>query len=195
MKVKLLLVCLAGLFIFSLAYDRNIANAESPVSGFRVGIVDIKKIFQECKRNDKYRELAIAEQDRIVKELEALRKEIEAEEAGVQVLKRDTEEYLIQIQAVMMKNAELQAKQEFYKKKLELQDQRQTEDLYGDILVKAKEVAESKGLALVLSLEEPTLPSLSANDLMLSMATHKVLYSGGCVNISEEVMALVDAMK
>jgi Skp family chaperone for outer membrane proteins len=68
--------------------------------------------------------------------------------------------------------------------------------IYTDILRIVNEVAQQKGLDLVLEKNEPELlDSTPANELMLTIRTHKVLYSGGCVDITDEVIARLDAGK
>jgi Skp family chaperone for outer membrane proteins len=195
MKFKVLaLNCLIAIVVFSFVYERNIAKAVPSLSAQNIGTVNIKKIFRDCQRNNNYRQKATAEQERAIRELERLQAEIEVEEAGIKVLKSGSREYLAHVKEVLTKRANYQAHQEFYKRQLDLSDQAQTEKLYKDILEKTREVAKKRGLALVLAVDEPDLPAPNVNELMLGIATNKVLYSGGCVDVSGEVMALVDAM-
>ena len=69
------------------------------------------------------------------------------------------------------------------------------QDVYKDILRITGEVAVEKGLDLVFESSEPDLSELSANELELVMGTHKLLYGGGCLDISDEVMTRADASK
>ena len=52
---------------------------------------------------------------------------------------------------------------------------------------------KEKGLDLVFENSEPELSALNANELELIMGTHKLLYSGGCLDITDEVMTRLDA--
>jgi Skp family chaperone for outer membrane proteins len=54
-------------------------------------------------------------------------------------------------------------------------------------------VAKEKGLDIVLEKDEPEFPLSNYTELMTVISTHKVLYSSGCVDISDEVMARLDA--
>jgi hypothetical protein len=45
---------------------------------------------------------------------------------------------------------------------------------------------------VVLEKDEIEVSTLGVNELNQTMITHKVLYSGGCVDISNEVIALLD---
>jgi Skp family chaperone for outer membrane proteins len=82
---------------------------------------------------------------------------------------------------------------ELYNKKLALKEQRITEDLYGAILLATRAVAAEKGLDLVFEKSEPELPAPSPTQFELAMATHKLLYSGGCLDISKDVLARIDS--
>lgn len=160
-----------------------------------VGVVSIRKIFQDCKKNARYREETAAEQNKVISELERLSKEIEAEKAGLATLKTGSSDYMALMKEIFLKRASLQAQQEFHKQQLSLKDQRWTEELYQEILQITRQVAEQKGLGLVFEKGEVELPALSANELMLTIRTHKLLYGGGCLDITDEVMARLDKEK
>jgi Skp family chaperone for outer membrane proteins len=136
--------------------------------GVKIGVVSVLKIFQNCKGNEQYRQSAVAERARDEAELEKLSKEIEAEEAGLRTLK-------------------------IYKQQAALKEHLWTERVYKDILRITAEVAKEKGLDIVLEKDEPEFPLSNYTELMTVISTHKVLYSSGCVDISDEVMARLDA--
>jgi len=190
----LVLACLVFVVIFCFGYERTIAKPKA-IETLNIGVVSIRRIFEDCKRNAGYRQQMSAEQEKMMAELEKLAKEIEAQQAGLKTLKADSEDYLVRTKDLIQKRAGLEAQQEFFKRQIEMKDQRWTERLYKDILDKTGEVAEQKGLALVVESSSPEMPSLSVNELMLTVRTHKVLFDDGCVDITEEVMSLVDAVK
>jgi len=161
-------------------------------NGGRIGVVNVRKIFQDCKRNAGYREEVVAERGRIVAELDGLSREIEAERAGLKALREVSDDYMASMKEILEKQARLQSQQEFYKLRGEYKEKRWTEGLYKDILRATGEVAKQRGLDLVLEKDEVELPAPSANELMLTIRTHKLLYSGGCLDITDEVMARVD---
>jgi Skp family chaperone for outer membrane proteins len=164
-------------------------------AGLKVAVVSIQKIFQKCKRGTSYREEAIAEQDRIIAELDKLSKEIEAEKAGLKTLKENSSDYMARAKELFEKQASYQARQEFYKQQMELKDKLWTKEIYQDILRIAGEVAKEKGLDLVFREDEIDFSETNANELGLAMRVQKLLYSGGCLNITDEVTARLDAEK
>jgi Skp family chaperone for outer membrane proteins len=161
----------------------------------KIAVVSVRKIFQGCRRSVNYREEAIAERDRIMAELDKLSKEIEAERAGLKTLKEDSSDYMNRTKELFEKQAKYQAQQEFYKQQMELKDQLWTKQLYQDILRAAGEVAKEKGLDLVLREDDIDFSETDISELGLSMRTQKLLYSGGCSDITDEVIAQLDAEK
>lgn len=171
------------------------AGLKQSGTGLKVAVVSIRQIFQGCQRGASYRAEAIAEQDRVVAELENLAKEIEAERAGLRTLKENSSDYMAQAKGLFEKQANYQARQEFYKQQIELKDQLWTKELYQDILRIAGEVAKEKGLDLVFREDEVDFSETNASELGLAMRTQKLLYSGGCLDITDEVTARLDAEK
>ncbi len=193
MKARtMVLGCLAGLVILAMGYEYSQAQSKVDAPSLKIGIVSILKVFRDCKRSAAYRNELIAEQNRIRAELQALSKEIEAQEAGLKALKQDSSDYLAQRKELIDKRASLQAQQDFNKEQVVLKEYRWSKALYNDILQITTELAEEKGLDLVLEKDEIDVLSLSVNEISEAIRTHKVLYSGGCVDISDEVVARLD---
>ena len=202
MKIKALVLGFLVIGIVLLfAYEYSWGGSEGETAdmseaggrSFKVGVVSVQRVFQECKRNVSYRQETDAEQDGIVAELEKLSKEIEAERAGLKTFKAGSSDYMALVKDILEKQAKLQAQQEFYKQQIAIKDQQWTEELYREILKETVGVAEQKGLDLVFDKDEFELPAASANELMLTIRTHKLLYSGGCLDITGEVIARLDA--
>lgn len=171
------------------------AELKQSGSGLKIAVVSIRKIFQVCKRGVSYGEEANAERDRIFAELDKLDKEIEAEKAGLKTLKENSSDYMARAKELFEKQASYQARQEFYKQQMELKDKLWTKEIYQDILRIAGEVAKEKGLDLVFREDEIDFSETNANELGLAMRVQKLLYSGGCLDITDEVTARLDAEK
>ncbi|MHC4112345.1 MAG: OmpH family outer membrane protein [Planctomycetota bacterium] len=167
----------------------NVRKSDMP----KAGVVSIRKIFRECKRSAKYRQESNTERQNIDLELTRLDNEIKAQQAGLKTLKTGSESYMAQVKEILEKRANLQAQQEFHKQQLALKEQRVTEDIYRDLLRITGEVSKEKGLVWVFENSEPELPAQTPTELELSMGMHKLLYGEGCQDISDEVMARLDA--
>jgi Skp family chaperone for outer membrane proteins len=189
----IILLCLVILFLSGHLAGFGRAEPVGVKGGPKIGVVSIRRVFGECKRNADYREKTNAEQSRILAELEKLSSEIESERAGLRTLKEGSSDYLEAMRQSLNKQASLQAMQQFHKQQMELKDQQFTEQLYQDILQAAGEVAREEGFDLVFDKDEAEFPSPSANELMMTIRTHKLLYSEGCIDITEAVLSRLDA--
>jgi Skp family chaperone for outer membrane proteins len=167
----------------------NVKTSEKVMAG----AVSIRKIFRDCKKSAKYRQESNAERQRDQAELNKLDSEIKAQQAGLQTLKSGSENYMAQVKEVLEKQGSLKALEQFYKQKLSLKEQRVTEEIYKDILRITAAVAKQKGLDLVFEISAPEFPASSPTELELSMGMHKLLYSNGCVDITGEVMTVLDS--
>jgi len=193
MKVKtMVLSCLAGVVIMAMVFEYSQAQSKSNTPSSKIGIVSILKVFRDSKRSDAHRTEIIAEQIKIRAALQKLSKEIEAQEAGLKALKPESSDYLAQRKELIDKQFRLEAEQKFYKEQAILKQYKWSKELYQDILRITSELAEQKGLDLVLKKDEIDLLALSVNEISETVRTHKVLYSGGCIDISDEVVARLD---
>jgi Skp family chaperone for outer membrane proteins len=193
MKVKtMVLGCLAGVVILAMGYEYSQAQSKGDTPSSKIGVVSILKVFRDCKRSDAHRTEFNAEQSKIIAALKTLSKEIEKQESGLKALKPESSDYLAQRKELIDNQARLEAEQKFYKEQGILKQYKWSKELYQDILRITSELAEQKGLDLVLRKDEIDLLALSVNEISETVRTHKVLYSGGCVDISDEVMARLD---
>ncbi len=159
----------------------------------QAGVVSIRKIFRDCKKSAKYRQESNAERQRVQAELNKLDSEIKAQQAGLQTLKNGSENYMAQVKEVLEKQGSLKALEQFHKQQLAFKEQRVTEEIYKDILRITGAVAKQKGLDVVFEISAPEFPASSPTELELSMGMHKLLYSNGCVDITGEVMTVLDS--
>ena len=185
--VMVLVIIMSG-FIVSAGAVRAADN-----KCLKIGVVSVRKIFQDCKRNTKYRQEMTAERDKIEAELESLSKDIDASKSKLKMLKQGSADYLSGMKDVFDKQASLQAKQEYFKRQMDVREQTVVEQLFKDVIKATGEVAKEKGFDIVLEKSEPDLPAANSNELTLTISTHKVLYSAGCEDITDAVMAKVDA--
>jgi Skp family chaperone for outer membrane proteins len=199
MKAKVIVIasaiCLLVLLAGSGTGAAKSKAKDEPIGGFmsRIGVVSVRNIFQNCKRNEKYRQQSKADQEKAIEELQQLRADIKATEAGLETRKPGTKDYLDLAQEIAQKKALLPIKQDYYEQQFSSKDKGWTEQLYMDILKSTGKVAEEKGLEMVFEKDEPEFPFERADDLMLTIRTNKLLYSKGAVDITIDVMTRIDA--
>ncbi len=184
-----ILICAVALLA---TLERGGAQPPAQDAPVKIGLVSIRSVFNGSRKHMQYRAQAMARQSQARAQVEKLAKEVEAEDAGLKTLKQGTADYMQQLQIMLDLRAKLDGQQEYLKQQRVLEDKKWMEDLYQEILKTVKEVAAEKGLDLVLERTEPEFP-ISSDELMLTFSTHKVLYDGGCVDLTEEVVARIDA--
>jgi Skp family chaperone for outer membrane proteins len=197
MKTKTMILSgLVGVVVLCVGYEASLAKAKAGDTGeLKIGVVSVQRIIRDCKRSAKYREETTAERDKIAAELERLQAEIEADRATLRTRKAGSSDYLALVKEILVKQGNLQAQQKFYEQQVGFKEQKMIEGLYKDILQAVGEVAGQRGLDLVFEKSEPELPAAGATELMRIIDTNKLLYSRGVLDISEEVMARLDAGK
>ncbi len=186
--VAILTAVLAGVCL-----EQSRANSPEQTNCPKIGIVSVRKIFQECRRTIKHRQQSLAEQNKVQAELDKLSKGVDLDKAGLKTLKPGSDDYSALMKELFDKQAKFQARQEYFKQQMQLKEQAAIEKLFNDLLTATAQVAKEKGLDMVLERSEPEFPASNNNDLTLTISTHKVLYSGGCEDITDAVMARLDA--
>jgi len=194
MKIRLIILsCLTVAIILSAGYEANSAESEGNKGPLKIGVVSVQNIIKNCKKSEKYRAEVAAEYNKVKAELDKLAKEIEAETEGLKALKAGSNDYMALMKEVLMKQSSLQAQEKFYDQQMAYKNQEIIGELYKEILDKTNKVAEQKGLDMVFENSEPELPVPNSTELNLIIKSHKLLYSGRCVDVTDEVMAQVDA--
>ncbi len=150
------------------------AGNKTDTATMKIGVVNIRKVFRECKRNAKYRADALSEQSKWQAEEEKLQKEIDAVKAGLKALKPDSSDHLAQVKELLEKQAAFEASRQYNNQRRALNDQRWTEDVYKEVLRIVNQLAQQKGLELVFDKYEPEFPSARSDELMLTLSTHKL---------------------
>jgi Skp family chaperone for outer membrane proteins len=193
MKIKTaVLICLISLVVLLLAHEYSMAQIKTNDTTLPIGIVDVRRALRECKATEKYRERTTAENSKMDAEEQQLIREIQALAAGLKALKPNSSDYLAQYKEYLQKQGELKAMQEFNPRHKASKHQQWTEAVYQEILRLTKVLAAEKGLALVLGSDEPQFPIQQYEELAMTLNTHKVLYSNGCLDLTGEVIAELD---
>jgi Skp family chaperone for outer membrane proteins len=180
------------MIILAMGYKYSQAQQKADTSSAKIGTVSIVKILRNCKRTTAHRTKMNTEQSKIRGELEKLSKQLQAQEKMLIALKQDSSDYLAQRKEVINKRINLETQQAFNKEEAILKEYKWRKEFYQDILRITSELAEQKGLDVVLEKDEIDILALSVNEFNQTMLTHKVLYSGGCMDITDEVMARLD---
>jgi Skp family chaperone for outer membrane proteins len=169
-------------------------RAASPVTpaASKIGVVSVRDVFNGSKKHALYQAQLAQRVSKARAQIDELNKQVDTAEAELKVLKPGTVDYVKQYQAVLEARSKLQNEQELLKAQRMAEDKKWFEDLYQEALKAIEDLAKAKGLDLVLERSEPKFP-LASEEVWSTVGTHKVLYSGGCVNLTNDVIDRVDA--
>jgi len=196
MKTKMIvLICLLLLGISFLNREYTSAQSSSPAS--KIGVVNIERVLMESDATKAYMEKARGEIQKLKDEQEKLR-------ASIKVLDQElsegrftvgSDEFYKKNRELAVKENELKLLQDFNQQELSLKNKLWQIDLYKKVMQIAKEIGKEKDLYLVLSVEEPELSPQAVDDFTLIVRTHKVLYSGEGMDLTDTVITRLNQQK
>lgn len=189
------LSCLVSMIILIMGYEYSRAQPKAQIPSSKIGVVNIFKILRQCKRSAVYQTEKRVEQSKQFAELKELSKKLKDQEDVLGAFKQDSSDYLAQREDYIKTNTTLEARQAFFKEQDVLTNFKFSKTLYQDILRITHEIAEQKGLDAVFEKIEPDFSKLKLNEYQEVLRTQKLLYSAGCVDITDDVMARLDKVE
>ncbi len=190
-----MLIAVIGMMIMMGAYQHGRLEAESAVAPAKIGIVNVTKVLETSQKHKQWqakmqaeREVMQAEFKAMEKDLAALTESIKLREPGSEDRRKLTKEFI-------EKKAILESKDASYQEIVTEEMHMWTESLYKKLLVVIDDVAKKKGLDIVISSEDLSVPAPSLRDFMLTIKTKKVLYHRPQYDITDEVLTALDASK
>lgn len=196
MKFKtMVLGCLAGAVILAMGYEYLQAQPNVTGPGSKIGVVSVRRALRNCQATLKFKEKAIAENQQMAAEENKLAQEGKALAGSLQAYKTGSDEHMEQLKEMLQKQNELKTLQELNPRRRVLKEMQWTQNLYQEILRITKTLAAEKGLNMVLGADEPEFPFQRYEELVLTLSTHQVLYSDGCVDLTNEVIARLDKIQ
>ena len=196
MKVKtIVLSCLMGVVALFFVHEFSLAQPLATAPASKIGLISVSRVMRDCKATVSFGARAKAEAEQMAATEKTLNDEINVLTGGVRALVRGTPDYLAQYKLLVQKQAELKAIQEYRREQRDSSQRAWAEKIYKEILRITKEVGARNGLHLVLQRSEPEFPTQNPDQLMMAISTHKVLYGGGCVDVTDEVIAELDKIE
>lgn len=183
--------CFTGVVVLFAAGAAGGGKAAPSTPAFQIGVVRAMDLLQKDKKHNKEMN---AERTKARAELNALAKEIESGEGEFNALRPATTDYLKLAETLAEKKTHFNAHKDYLERQWMLKHQQWTQKMYGEIVRATREVAVEKRLPLVLVKDDPNAAT-QPEALSTLIATQKVLYSGGCPGITEDVQARLSATK
>jgi Skp family chaperone for outer membrane proteins len=185
----------AVIILLGAGYEQGWAEAGKKIEPAKIAVVSVRRILENSKTNALWEEKIRAESEKIRAELDKLSKELQAIEADMATRKVGSSDYLKLMREGTEKQAVLEAIDKFYQQELSLKQQQQIEELYQGIIAAVAKVAKEKGADLVIAKEEFQFPSASLRELTLVIQTSKVLYNAEHIDITNDVLTILDGAK
>ena len=185
-----ILVCVAALLA---AMQYGHAASQPAASTSKIGLVSVRDVFGGSKKHALYQAQTAKRVAQTRTEIEDLTKQLDTEEGALKTtLKPGTADYVKQYQIVLELRSKLQNQQELFKQQRMAEDKKWFEDLYQETLKATEAAAKERGLDLVLERTEPKFP-IASEEVWSTVSTNKVLYGGGCPDLTNDVIARIDA--
>jgi len=196
MKIKtVVLGCLMGVVVLFFVHEFSLAQSNAGNPSSKIGLVSVTRALRDCKATATFGAKRAAENSQMEADEKALAAEIQRLTGTLRALVPGSSDYMTQYKQLLQKQGELKALQEFNDSQGGLRKRGWAEKVYKEVIRITKEVAVKKGLDLVLERSEPTFPIQGADQLMMTLSTHKVLYGGGCADITDDVIAELDKIE
>jgi Skp family chaperone for outer membrane proteins len=196
MKFKtMVLCCLAGAVILATGYEYLQAQPNRTGSSLKVGVISVQRALTNCQATIKFREHIIAEREKMNAEEQKIAQEGQALADSLAAYKPGSSDHMERLKEMLQKQNELKTLQELNPRRMTLKQMQWTQTLYQEILKIAKKLGDAKGLNLVLEGDQPKFPFQRYEELVGVISTHKVLYSEGCIDLTNEVIAELDKIQ
>jgi Skp family chaperone for outer membrane proteins len=184
-----ILVCAVALFA-AMQYGHAASPTTTP--SLKIGLVSVRDVFNGSKKHAQYQAQTAKRVAQMRTQLDEWTKQLDTAEGDLKTLKPGTAEYVKQFQVVLELRSKLQNQQELLKQQRMAEDKKWFEDLYQETLKAINAIAKDKGLDLVLERTEPKFP-IASEEVWSTVSTNKVLYGGGCVDLTNDVIDRIDA--
>ena len=188
--VMLSLLTLAA--VVGINYNQSWAEVKDngPV---RTGVVNIGRIFETSTKHKEWQESMSTYEKKIQADMEKLATEIKAIDADIKTREPGSEDYFNLMRESNEKKAAYEARGKFRDQEMIMKMQFWSEKFYQQVVSAVEEVAKDKGLDIILSKEDVTLPARDMQDLMTTIKTNSVIYNSKRVDITDAVLAILDS--
>ena len=187
------IVILAGVLVMLGAYQQGRLNADSAIAPAKIAVVNVTKVIKTCDKFKKWQDAKQKEVEQIEAEFKAMKDELAALNENLKIRTPGSEDHRKLAKDFVEKKAALQAKDSAYKEIWDNEKEMWTEQLYQQLLGVIDKVATQKGLDIVIANEEFNLKDPMRPEIMQTIVTKKLLYHNSKYDITDEVLAALDA--
>lgn len=175
------------------AYQHGTLHAEAGAAPAKIAVVNVTKVITNCRKFKDWQAQKQKEIQQIESELSTMQNELKSLQEDLQILAPGSVDFQKREKEFIEKRAAYQAKDTVYKDLWDRQKEQWTEKLYQQLLTVIDEVAAKKGLDIVLANEDLNLTDPMRPDIMQTIVTKKILYRNSKHDITDQVLAALDA--
>ena len=193
MKVYTIIAVVVIAAVFGAYRQGGLNAAEETIAPAKIAVVNVTEVIKNSRRFKDWQQAKQQEAQQIEAELQAMREELTALNENLKIRTPGSEDHQKLVKEFIEKRAVLQGKETAYQELWENQKSQWTEKLYQELLGVIDEVATSRGLDLVLANEDLNLADPMRPDIMQIIVTKKLLYHNSKYDITDQVLAALDA--
>lgn len=156
-----------------------------------IAVIQLWDVMKKCDKNVNFMDEIKNEQERVENKLKQLNIEIQSLEAQLETRKPGSKDSLELMQKIMETESKLNSNKEFHQKSMPLRVQMWRKELHDEVLGKINEVAQAKGIDVVLnySSTDQDIPASSLIEQFSRIRGKSVVYnSEDVMDISEDVL-------
>lgn len=188
-----MIVAVIGVAAMMCAYQQGSLHADAAVAPAKIAVVNVTTVIKTCKKFKTWQEAKQKEIQQIEAEFKAMQEELGALNENLKIRTPGSEDHNKLAKEFIEKKAVLQSKDAAYKELWDNEKQQFTELLYQELLTVIDEVAVKKGLDIVMANEDLNLTDPMRPDIMQTIVTKKLLYHTSKYDITQDVLAAIDA--
>ena len=163
----------------------------------RIGVVNPARIFQEMQETKDLRQKIETEGKQREAEFQSRQNKVKDLLAARDLLKHDSPQYAQADQEFMKAAIDFDTWQKITQATVQGQQKQQMKALFDKIVTATSEVAQQKGIDLVLADQRPDLPEnlaqVNVDQLRALLNTRNIVYMGPKVDLNPDVIAALDA--
>jgi Skp family chaperone for outer membrane proteins len=174
------------------------AFAQSPQSGpAKIAVVNPSRIFSDMQETKDYRQKLEAEQQKFLTEKKDRETKLKDLQSQRDLLKPDSPQYSQANDNFMKEAIDYDTWSKITVARLEGEQKQQTKSLFEKIVQVTQEVAQQRGIDVVIADQRPPMPDnlaqVNVQQLQALLASRNILYVNSKVDISQDVIAALDA--
>ncbi|MBL7215248.1 MAG: OmpH family outer membrane protein [Phycisphaerae bacterium] len=188
-----MMATLIGIATIMTAYQQGSLHADAAAAPAKIAVVDVTKVIKNCQKFKTWQEEKQKEVQQIEAVFKTMQDELAALNENLKIRTPGSEDHRKLAKEFIEKKTTLQAKDAAYKEIWESEKEQWTEQLYQELLSVIDTVATKKGFDIIIANEELNLKDPMRPDIMQTIVTKKLLYHNSKYDITEEILAALDA--